>query len=343
MRIDMPERITHLPEAIFRALIDVLPESLALLDTQGVILHVNTSWNEFGRKNGLHFPESCSEASSCSQSEALTEPWTGVNYLQVCRNSALNGDADAEASLTGILGVIRGDAAGYYHEYPCHSLQERRWFMMRVAPLDWNGVRHCIVSHHDITERKLAEERIEALALLDGLTGIPNRRYFDAFLAQEWKRATRMQTPLALIMIDIDHFKEFNDLYGHQAGDGCLRRIAQALRGFAHRVSDMAARYGGEEFVLVLGDTTADTAGQIAEKVRAAVEALDIHHASSRFAQRVTVSLGVAVAHPHRGETQPAGLIALADKALYAAKSAGRNQVMSAPSEAGTPAASTSE
>lgn len=335
----MPQQITHLPDALFRALIDALPESLALLDAQGVILFVNASWNEFGYRNGLHIPES----SSNSPPQQLSAFWTGINYVEVCRNSVLNGYADAEASLAGILGVIRGDTSGYYHEYPCHSPQERRWFMMRVAPLDWGGVRYCIISHHDITARKLAEERIEALALLDGLTGIPNRRYFDAFLAQEWKRASRVQTPLALIMLDIDHFKEFNDLYGHQAGDECLRRIARTLHGFAHRVGDMAARYGGEEFMLVLGNTTADTAEQIAEKVRAAVEALDIRHAGSRFAQHLTISLGVGTAHPHRGEAQPASLIAQADKALYAAKSAGRNRVMSALSETGTPAASTSE
>ncbi|MEW5838555.1 MAG: sensor domain-containing diguanylate cyclase [Pseudomonadota bacterium] len=335
----MPQRITQLPDALFRALIDALPESLVLLDAQGEILRVNASWNEFGYRNGLRI----SEASSSASPEQLSTFWIGVNYLQVCRNSALNGDVDAAASLAGILGVIRGEASGYYHEYPCHSPQERRWFMMRVAPLDWEGVRYCIISHHDITERKLAEERIEALALLDGLTGIPNRRYFDAFLAQEWKRAIRMQTPLALIMLDIDHFKEFNDLYGHPAGDECLRRIAQTLHGFAHRVGDIAARYGGEEFMLVLGNTTENTARQIAEKLRAAVEALDIHHASSRFAQHLTVSLGVSVAHPHREETQPTRLIAQADKALYAAKSAGRNQVMSVPSETGAPAASESD
>lgn len=338
-RIDMPQQTTHLPDALFRALIDALPESIALLDTQGEILCVNASWNEFGHRNGLRTPKS----SSNSPPHQLSAFWTGVNYFEVCRNSVLNGDADAEASLAGILSVIRGDTSGYYHEYPCHSPQERHWFMMRVVPLDWKGVRYCIISHHDISERKLAEERIEALALLDGLTGIPNRRYFDAFLAQEWKRASRMQASLALIMLDIDHFKEFNDLYGHQAGDECLRRIAQTLGGFAHRPGDIAARYGGEEFMLVLGNTTADTAGQIAEKVRAAIEALDIHHASSRFAHRLTVSLGVSAAHPHRGKTQPDGLIAQADKALYAAKTAGRNQVVSAPSEAGTPATSECE
>ncbi|MEW6765896.1 MAG: sensor domain-containing diguanylate cyclase [Pseudomonadota bacterium] len=306
----MTDRERPLPDALFKAIIDALPESVAIIDEQGHILYVNAAWLDFGRKNDLHAPDA----------------WQAINYLQVCRAAADHGEPDGEVVADGILSILCGESPGFYYEYPCHSPDQKRWFMMRAVPLQWAGQRYCIISHHDITERKLAEERVETLAYLDGLTGIPNRRHFDAVLAQEWRRASRMGTPLALIMVDIDHFKQFNDRYGHQAGDECLRRIGRTLHGLVHRAGDMAARYGGEEFALILANTELPQASKIAEEIRAAIQALGIRHEHSPFGQTVTVSLGAAVAHPHKGD-QPSCLIEMADQALYAAKEAGRNQV----------------
>jgi diguanylate cyclase (GGDEF)-like protein len=173
---------------------------------------------------------------------------------------------------------------------------------------------------------------LENLAFLDGLTGIANRRQFDEHLEREWRRLTRRSAPLSLLMIDIDHFKGLNDHYGHGYGDDCLRRVAGALADVARRSGDLPARYGGEEFAVVLPDTGTDGALTVAEKIRAAVEALRLPHVASRVAGHVTVSVGVAGGIPrHRGT--PRELVNAADRALYRAKSSGRNRIHGEPSE----------
>ena len=163
------------------------------------------------------------------------------------------------------------------------------------------------------------------LASLDGLTGIANRRSLDTQFEQEWKRAVRLQTPLSLIMLDVDLFKEFNDLYGHQAGDECLRSVARVLNDPGRRAQDHVARFGGEEFALLLPHTDLSGAHQLAEKIRVAIAALGIPHAHSANGC-VTISLGCSSLTPILGSVQ-GELIALADAALYEAKHAGRNCV----------------
>lgn len=170
-----------------------------------------------------------------------------------------------------------------------------------------------------------ANETLERLANVDGLTGLANRRQFDATLATEWRRAHRDGRPLSVVMLDVDHFKQFNDRYGHQEGDRCLRLIGQCLRGRAGRPGDLAARYGGEEFVMVLPSTDLAGATYLANEMRLAVRALAISHTTSPHAI-VTISLGVATAVPQVGETADF-LVAQADAALYRAKNAGRDQV----------------
>jgi diguanylate cyclase (GGDEF)-like protein len=163
------------------------------------------------------------------------------------------------------------------------------------------------------------------LVSLDGLTGISNRRSLDERFAQEWNRAERLHVPLALIMIDIDHFKQFNDLYGHPAGDRCLQAVAAALKSTVNRVQDHLARFGGEEFALLLPHTNLDGAAHLAEQLRVAVMQLRIQHRGSSTGE-VTISLGCASVVPSRGE-ESARLLQLADAALYAAKRGGRNRV----------------
>lgn len=172
-------------------------------------------------------------------------------------------------------------------------------------------------------EKKNAE--LQRLSSLDGLTGIANRRRFDEYFAQEWLRAARDGKSLALILIDIDHFKAYNDNYGHQGGDACLKQVARTLDGELKRAADIVARYGGEEFVVVLPDTDLHGAGVIAEKLRTAIEALHAEHAHSKTADHVTVSLGVACTMPREGGN-PSVLVEMADEALYKAKQMGRNR-----------------
>lgn len=167
---------------------------------------------------------------------------------------------------------------------------------------------------------------LQRLSNLDGLTGIPNRRFFDEFLDKEWKRALRQKAPMSLIMIDIDFFKMYNDNYGHQAGDDCLIKVASVINETLNRPGDLMARYGGEEFVVVLGGTKQNGALLLAKTLCANVEGQKITHGHSSVCSHVTISLGVASIVPNR-TTSHKELIAAADKALYKAKNGGRNQV----------------
>jgi len=188
------------------------------------------------------------------------------------------------------------------------------------------AIVHARVDTHMNLKRKT--DMLERFALLDGLTGIHNRRYFDEQLEKEISRNIREDRPLSVIMMDIDHFKEFNDHYGHGAGDQCLKKVAHALTDTLSRPGDTLCRYGGEEFVALLPGNDGGGAGVVAERLREAVEALSIAHEYSSVSDVVTLSLGIAFAEPageHKGTAE--SLIKRADEALYAAKRAGRNRV----------------
>ncbi|MBP2637477.1 MAG: diguanylate cyclase/phosphodiesterase [Firmicutes bacterium] len=176
------------------------------------------------------------------------------------------------------------------------------------------------------TQLLILNEELRRTSLADGLTGIANRRYFDVFLEREWQRATQEKKPLALLMVDIDFFKAYNDTYGHLAGDDCLKLIAKVLDTTPKRPMDTAARYGGEEFAIVLPDTDEPNAITVAEKIRVGVEKLDIEHAGSSISTHVTVSIGIAVISP-APDTLPVAIITAADSALYQAKREGRNRI----------------
>ncbi|HKW97003.1 MAG TPA: diguanylate cyclase [Bryobacteraceae bacterium] len=179
-------------------------------------------------------------------------------------------------------------------------------------------------------EQELLEltEKLRQLSVVDGLTGIANRRNFDEALDRAWRRSQRQSTPLSLVLIDIDHFKSYNDHHGHLAGDECLQRVARVLNQTIKRPFDLVARYGGEEFAVVLPETAQAGAEQVGEEMRAAVESLQIGHGSSPAAPVVTISCGIASAVAAQGAL-PGSLIRAADDCLYQAKHAGRNRVVS--------------
>jgi diguanylate cyclase (GGDEF)-like protein len=172
---------------------------------------------------------------------------------------------------------------------------------------------------------KRQADLLRSLAFNDGLTGVANRRWFDERLQLEWLRCRRNRQPLALILIDLDHFKAYNDHYGHQAGDDCLRAVAQAMRARLGRPGDLLARYGGEEFVCLLPETPLEGARRKADDLGQVVEALQIAHAYATTASHVTISRGVAAMVPSVDQS-PAELVQRADEMLYAAKRSGRNR-----------------
>lgn len=186
------------------------------------------------------------------------------------------------------------------------------------------------------SELEQKNKELERLSSQDGLTGIPNRRIFDETLANEWKRAVRDHKPLSLLLIDIDFFKPYNDNYGHQGGDDCLKKVAQTLRKTLKRGGDMVARYGGEEFAVILPATDANGASVIARELCDAVGALNMSHEYSEAADHVTISVGVASLMP-KGSDSPCELITLADEALYEAKEQGRNRYICAQSSINAP------
>jgi diguanylate cyclase (GGDEF)-like protein len=170
-----------------------------------------------------------------------------------------------------------------------------------------------------------AHRQLKEISRLDGLTNIPNRRYFDETLAAEWKRCMRTESPLSIIISDVDFFKQFNDIYSHQAGDACLKAVACSLNESLFRVEDMVARYGGEEFAAILPGTDAGGAHAVAERMRRSARELCIPHKNG-VGGLVSCSFGVATMQPASHDL-PMKLLQAADAGLYAAKSAGRNQI----------------
>lgn len=229
-------------------------------------------------------------------------------------------------------------------EWVHHRLDGSEFFVeVTIASMLLEGKQTLFTSWRDITERKQTEQALEestraleALSITDGLTGIANRRHFDEALSQEYARHARSGAELSLILLDIDHFKAFNDTYGHVAGDDCLRRIARIIADCASRPADLAARYGGEEFACILPETDGTGAVIIAEQIRRGIQAVAIPHKGSDAADCVTASLGVVTLQCDASGSA-VGIISRADELLYFAKSRGRNRVECVHHEVGAP------
>lgn len=204
----------------------------------------------------------------------------------------------------------------------------RFWEALSVAPVtdDHGAIKYFVSVSEDVTEKKKIQSILQEMSFHDALTGVANRRRFDEYFDLEWRRARRSGKPLALIMIDIDFFKHYNDSLGHQAGDECLKLIAKTLERRIVRAGDMIARYGGEEFVCILPNTNLAGARTIAEAMRESLLALKIFHPDSTASEYVTISLGIAASEQVQDGSSSI-LLHIADKALYRAKSLGRNRV----------------
>lgn len=218
-----------------------------------------------------------------------------------------------------VLRMLRKDGSFAWMENRAHLVRDKT----SNEPLEW------LVMMRDISDRKAYEEKLSRLALTDALTGLANRRAFDEALDREWKRTLREDTQISLLLLDIDHFKRFNDQFGHQVGDDCLRAVATAVARCV-RSTDMVARYGGEEIAVILASAGSNSAVEVAEKIRRTVEGLQLaHDFSAATAGTITVSVGVATALARDGGTMrlPESLLQAADAALYKAKHLGRNRI----------------
>jgi len=211
------------------------------------------------------------------------------------------------------------------------ELNAGRWLHIRPRPTA-DGTAMVVVS--DVTTIKRAEsalltmtEQLKRLATTDGLTGLTNRRAMDQALETEVERARRAKLPLSVLMVDVDHFKAYNDFHGHQAGDDVLKAVGACLKKTVRRPGDVAARYGGEEFLVILPNTDEDGAYFIGEGFRDGLHELDLPHQASDK-RMVTASVGVATLRPGEADVDVAGLLKRADEALYDAKAAGRDCIM---------------
>lgn len=267
--------------------------------------------------------------------------------LEDLKKKSLFGDPPY--SLNEVIEHVHQAARVGYHEFEWVSLtnQGEKYWYVRYQRVNLHGVNRIVMVSTDITDLKNAQKTIQLqaeelkskslelvrekdnaleLSITDQLTGIVNRRRFDEVLANEWKRAARNGDFLALAMVDVDWFKKYNDRYGHQAGDECLRRVADLLKENVCRVGDVVARYGGEEFMIVLPNTDAEHARQLANVLCEAMQTARLPHSESPFGY-VTFSIGIAAAIPERG-CAAEELLKAADLALYRAKELGRKQVV---------------
>ncbi|MCF8038156.1 MAG: diguanylate cyclase [Desulfohalobiaceae bacterium] len=225
-----------------------------------------------------------------------------------------------------------------YDEWCENGHGQKRLLRFIKTPLidEEQNREYLVCSAEDITEQRMAQEALHKTNRLleiksnqDGLTEISNRRCFEDVYIREWRRSKRSALQISLVMVDIDHFKSFNDQYGHQAGDRCLKQVAYALKQSVHRSADFVARYGGEEFVILLPETDLEGTVNVAEKARMNVASLQIPHEFSGVEEVVTISVGAAVTLPMNGVSDDSGdsFLAAVDKALYLAKDKGRNRI----------------
>jgi diguanylate cyclase (GGDEF)-like protein len=287
-----------------------MKEHVVVISDKGDILYVNDAWETFNK---------------CNDGDANVI-WTNINYLSVCDQAEKGGDTFGLHAGKGIRDVIDGHLSEFNLEYPCHNPNKQQWFMMQTSPFVLENRTYCVISHRNITQRKIAEEQVRILSQTDGLTKLFNRRHFDEHLNLEWQRCSLLNAPISLAIIDLDHFKLLNDRYGHIEGDKCLQKIATLLRASTKRPGDICARYGGEEFVIVYGNTSLQQAQKLLEQLIIKIHNLAIPNENSPTAPFVTASIGLSTMIPHQNNSI-VQLISNADTMLYSAKKGGRNRL----------------
>ena len=291
--------------------INTVKNNIAVTNDAFQIQFTNAAWDQFGILNGVP-PEF---------------NWVGVNYYLPCQTSAQYGDEFSQMAIDGLEKLRRGELNEFQLEYPCHSQNEERWFLLEVTTFDMNKARYYVISHMDITHRVKLEMEALRLSKLDGLTHISNRRAFDAFIESEWRRCRRNTFPLSLLLIDVDDFKFINDTYGHQAGDACLLQIAQILQRYTARASDMCARFGGDEFIVAWSHISPEQAVSLSQSILHDINRITVGDNECGYHDTVSVSLGLSSTIPDCDNHRT--LLSQADTCMYQAKEAGKNTLVS--------------
>ncbi len=320
-------------EDIFEAIFAAAPEAVWLLDADGIIITGNLASRRL---------------SAANQGEQPKQRFSG---LLTSGNQKFDASLQrAKRSGKVVSFLVRFAIQQDQQEAPAEvwhlTLDDRPCFILRCDPFKWSGSIRQISRDLDILEANLLEQkrrefallskahdadkdrkRLEDEAMRDSLTSLPNRRFFKSQLLSLWSTCKQQGLPLAMLMIDVDHFKAYNDHFGHPAGDTCLIEVGRALGEALHRAQDVLARIGGEEFAVLLPNADIDGAGTVAERLRQSVESRQIQHAPVvQNGGFVTISVGCAVGSPCEGIDS--GVIShLADELLYQAKQAGRNQI----------------
>jgi two-component system cell cycle response regulator len=286
-----------------RLIVDCMDEGLMVIEPDGRIQYTNPACDRY-------LGYAAGQLAGASLDDLLA-PSIAQEYLDLFSTSLLDASAPNSRGAREVL-IRQRDGILRAMDFTLTPMQAEQPLFIALL--------------HDITHHKQSENALQRAAMVDSLTKIANRRHFDTFLDKEWQRAIRSSQPLSLIVLDVDHFKGYNDSLGHAAGDTCLQQVAMALQSHALRATDLAARYGGEEFVLLFGETGFEAASALAESIRAHIESLNIPNPRSTTSHWVTASLGVATIVPTQLDDIK-DFFVRADRAMYTVKDAGRNGV----------------
>lgn len=297
---------------LFSSAFAALPGNVALIDAAGTIIASNERWNRFAREN-----------------RGPADAFAGWNYLTVCRDAHTDAGPSLARSLEALLA---GEREAVLFEYPCHGVDRQRWFLLQASRFEYAGGKFAVISHHDITRRRLAEMEAREQAERDPLTGLYRRHAFTERMRAMMGRARRRGERLFVLFIDLDGFKAINDAFGHRAGDTVLATLGERLRE-QFRDEDAAARYGGDELILMTTPTDEDPdASRLAERLHAVIgEPIDF----GADARSIKASIGISV-FPEDGRDADSLLFA-ADEAMYRAKHGGGAGTALAAGAAGDP------
>lgn len=287
----------HFQQAVF----DSISSQIAVLDQSGTIVQTNVAWHDNACDNG--FPNT-----------------VGKDYLVLLAGLVAQQPQISEAVAVGMAAVADGDVPYFYAPEPVECMSGKRWLTIKITPVN-DVARRMVVTHEDVSDLKRAELASLALANVDALTGAFSRQHFMSLAEQELSRSTRYKLPLVVLMLDLDHFKQVNDTYGHQAGDAVLIRFVQVVKGVL-RESDVIGRIGGEEFAVLLPNTTPEGGQSLANRIIAEVHSNPVTNDGKQIAYTVSVGAGCLTT-----QTNFMALLAECDKALYRAKKNGRDRL----------------